>query len=128
MRMRSTVRFCALRSTVSLCALAVPMIRSSAVSLCACALHVTKIIYALLFQVVLYHALSERQLLASPLHQNRYSAVFISVVRNSVADPECLSRITDLNTVFPSRIQNQKDPGSGSASKNLSNFNPKTCF
>ncbi len=33
---------------------------------------------------------------------------------------ECLSRIR----IFISRIQGQKDPGSGSASKNLSIFNP----
>jgi hypothetical protein len=88
-------------------------------------IHVTKMIYALLFQVVLYHASSERQLLASPLHQNRFQLFFLSVVRNSVADPGCLSRISDLNTVFPSHIQSQKDPGYRSASKNLSNFNPK---
>ncbi len=30
--------------------------------------------------------------------------------------------------IFPSRIQDQKDPGYGSASKNLSIFNPKNCF
>jgi hypothetical protein len=29
---------------------------------------------------------------------------------------------------FPSRIQVLKDPGSGSASKNLSKFRPKNCF
>jgi hypothetical protein len=42
-------------------------------------------------------------------------------------------RILDVYTgsriqIFPSRIQVQKDPGSGSASKNLSKFNPKNCF
>jgi hypothetical protein len=44
----------------------------------------------------------------------------------SVADPGCLSRIR----IFPSRIQGQKIPDlvSGSASKNLSIFNPKNCF
>jgi hypothetical protein len=67
-----------MHSTVSLCALAVPMFLSSAVSLCA-RIHVIKIIDAPLFQVVLYHASSERQLLASSLHQNRYSAVFSCV-------------------------------------------------
>ncbi len=42
-------------------------------------------------------------------------------------------RIQDVYTgsrtqIFPSRIQDQKDPGSGSASKNSSIFNPKNCF
>ncbi len=42
-------------------------------------------------------------------------------------------RILDVYTgswilIFPSRIQGQKDPGSGSASKNFSIFNPKNCF
>ncbi len=43
----------------------------------------------------------------------------------SVADSGCLSRIPEF---FPSRFQGQKDPGSGSASKNLSIFNPKNCL
>ncbi len=42
-------------------------------------------------------------------------------------------RIRDVYTgsrirIFPSRMQGQKDPGSGSASKNLSIFNPKKLF
>jgi hypothetical protein len=39
----------------------------------------------------------------------------------SVADPGCLYRTPDSNFSIP-------DPGSGSASKNLSIFNPKNCF
>jgi hypothetical protein len=45
------------------------------------------------------------------------SGVRKCMVLRSVADPGSLSR-----------IQGQKDPGSGSASKNLSIFNPKNCF
>jgi hypothetical protein len=48
-----------------------------------------------------------------------------------VADPGCLSRIR----IFPSRtrdpgsrVKKIPDPGSGSASKNLSIFNPINCF
>jgi hypothetical protein len=46
--------------------------------------------------------------------------------KSKVPDPGCFfgSRIQ----IFPSRIQVQKDPGSGSASKNLSKFSPKNCF
>jgi len=45
----------------------------------------------------------------------------------SVADPGCLIRIPEPDSSNPgSRIQVQKD--SGSASKNLSIFNPKNCF
>ncbi len=42
----------------------------------------------------------------------------------SFADPECLSPIR----IFPTRIQGQKDPEYGSASKNLSIFYPKKLF
>ncbi len=44
----------------------------------------------------------------------------------SVADPGCLSRLLDPNFSTPdpgSRIETRKNPGSGSATKNLSIFN-----
>jgi hypothetical protein len=82
-------------------------------------IHVTKIVYALLFQVVLYHASSERQLLASPLHQNRYSDVFLFCCQEQCCLFGTYPYIPDLNTgtEFPSQILVQKDPGS--ASQNL---------
>jgi hypothetical protein len=42
-------------------------------------------------------------------------------LKGSVRDPECLYRIQDPNFSIPG----QKDPRAGSASKNLSTFNPK---
>ncbi len=49
----------------------------------------------------------------------------------SSADPGCLSRILDPNCSIPdsgSRVKKILDPGSWSASKNLSIFYPKICF
>jgi hypothetical protein len=51
--------------------------------------------------------------------------------RSSVADPRYLCRIQDSGSEFfhpGSRVKEIPDPGSGSASKNLSIFNPKNCF
>jgi hypothetical protein len=46
----------------------------------------------------------------------------------SDADPGVLCRTGILDPQFFPQIKGQKDPGSGSASKNLSIFNPKNCF
>ncbi len=89
-------------------------------------IHGTKIIYALLFQVVLYHASSERQLLASPLHQNRYSAVFLICCEEHCCGSGMF--IPDLGSEHCISIP---DPGSKRSWKLvliISNFNPKNCF
>ncbi len=52
------------------------------------------------------------------IRENKLATIYVGP---SVVDRGCLSRIR----IFPSRIQGRKDPGSASASKNLSIFNPK---
>ncbi len=59
---------------------------------------------------------------AKKLDWRSYFSVFSVSCKITVG---CLIRIPVL-LIFPSRIQGQKDSGSGFASKNLSIFNPKT--
>jgi hypothetical protein len=67
--------------------------------------------------------------LFSFLREARYPYLFFTYGASKLA----VLRILDfyagsLIRIFPSQIQGQKDPGSGSASKNFVFFYPKNCF